>query len=312
LAYVFQSDDSLVSRKYRRKSAWKRGKIVKQHKHRHLKSTKELLKSSFKSPSSESDRAAENLVPNSALCVDENRVTENDLRLLGNLNSSPHAGHSPGRSNEDMCGEKQNEYSSNILCHINTNSETGELETVPILNLDSGSDCRSENKDVELNSNQTTRSENLHASSNESQFKKVSSDRDELLLCCQLKPMQECTDCDMKVDPTLDVSSENNYDYECKNVEEGPLYQAKSVDQDKNSVLEIPKTRRPLYNPYWLGPNPDDFKLVADSVEGVRELLTKYCDDDDLVLIKRFDKKVRGSYMMITLLPSSCCSLQLA
>jgi hypothetical protein len=243
-------------------------------------------------------------------------MNENDSRLLGNVNSSPHAGHSSYKNNENICGEKQNEHSNNTLCHINTNSETGELETSAILNLDSGSkgtNCKSESKDMELNSNQTTVSEEHCASSNESQFKKCSSEYDELVLCCHLKTKKECTDCDMNAEPSLDVTDKNDFivkDYGCKNVEKVPLYQTKSVDQDKNSVLEVPKTRRPLYNPHWLVPNPDDFQLVADSVEGVRQLLTKYSVDDDSVLFKRFDKKVRGSYMIIKLLPSSCCSLQ--
>ncbi|XP_069669415.1 uncharacterized bromodomain-containing protein 10-like isoform X2 [Periplaneta americana] len=80
------------------------------------------------------------------------------------------------------------------------------------------------------------------------------------------------------------------------------------VVRDKNNfaVKDMPLSsegaetafRRPLYNPYWLVPDPDDFTLVADSVEGVRQLLEKYCNNDDLPLSERLDniKTQRGKY----------------
>ncbi|XP_069694333.1 uncharacterized bromodomain-containing protein 10-like [Periplaneta americana] len=79
------------------------------------------------------------------------------------------------------------------------------------------------------------------------------------------------------------------------------------VVRDKNDfvVKDVPlpsesatTARRPLHNPYWLAPDPDDFTLVADSVEGVRQLLGKYSNSDDLPLSERLDnvKARRGKY----------------
>jgi hypothetical protein len=176
-----------MNRKYRRKSAWQKGKIVKQHKHHSIISTKELLKNSCRSQKSESHQATESSVPDSAVFMDEKCTSEDESKLLGYVNSVPQVGHSPGRTNDSTSGENQNE-----------------------------------------------------------------------------------------------ASSHSNH-----------ILQTESVDVDR-SVLKIPKTRRPLYISHWLEPTPDDFKLVADSVEGVRQLLRKYCDDDDdLVLIKRCNKKSR-------------------
>ncbi|KDR14894.1 hypothetical protein L798_11113 [Zootermopsis nevadensis] len=279
-----KSDVTSMSKRYRKKSAWQRGKIVKHQKCLHPKGTKGLPKTSCKSPRSESNHATESSVPDSAAGANENCVDKRDSRLLCNVNPGPH--------DEDVCEEKQNEHSS----HTDKNLETGELETSAVLNVDSGSkvsNCKRENVDMELSSNLTTLSVDFCASISESQFEKCSDDL-EFTLCCHLRPKQQCTDCDMTIEPSLDVSDKNDFtakDDEGDNVEKVSLNQTKGVDQDiKNCVLETQKTRRPLYNPYWLEPNPDDFKLVADSLEGVRQLLTKYCDDD-VVLIKRFDEK---------------------
>jgi hypothetical protein len=299
----FQSG-STTKRKHKKRAAWKQGKIVKQHKRPHPDSSKRLLRSSCKSPAAsvilltpESDQADESSVPGSAVRGDETFLNEDDSKLLGNINSSPHVRHSPERINERFSGETQNEHSSNTSCHINTNSETGELETSAIQSLDSklkDTSCKNGSKDVELNSSQTVISENLYTSGIESQFKKCCGECAESALCSHLKSMEECdVNGELKVEPLIlrvkygSVVKES----ECMTVEKVPSYQIKSVDENSDKAINLPKIRRPLYNPYWLEPNPDDFRLVADSVEGVRQLLTKYCDDD-LVLIEQLDKKV--------------------
>jgi hypothetical protein len=248
---------------------------------------------------SKSNQTTENVAPGSAVCVDENSLNEVNSKPFGNMDSSPYAGHSPNRINENFCGETQSGCSSNTSCGIHTNSETGEVEASVIPSPDSGSkdtSCESKCKEMRLNSSQITISEDLRTSSNESQCKKCSGECDELL-CCHLNPKQECDiDCDMKVKPLIVARDKNNFilkEPQCTNIEKVPSYHIKCVDEDEDNVIEKPKKQRPLYNPYWLEPDPDDFKLVADSVEGVRKLLTTYCDDDDLVLIERFSKKVR-------------------
>jgi hypothetical protein len=301
-----------MNRKHRRRTAWKRGKIIKQHRHPHLEHSKRSLKSSYKSPetnvislTSKSDHTDENSVPGSAVHEDETCLNEDDSKLLGNVNSSPHTRHFPERVNERLSWEADNEHSSNTSSHINTNSETGEIETSAIRSLGSElrvTSCKNESKDMDLNSSQTVVSENLYTSGSESQFKRCSGDYVESALCSHLKSKEVCdVSGDMKVDPLiLRIKNDSTVKESEWTVEKVPSYQTESVDENKDNVIKMPKIR-PLYNPYWLEPNPDDFRLVADSVEGVRQLLTKYCDDD-LMLIEQLDKKVRNSYMMINLL----------
>ncbi|KAJ9580428.1 hypothetical protein L9F63_024393, partial [Diploptera punctata] len=50
------------------------------------------------------------------------------------------------------------------------------------------------------------------------------------------------------------------------------------------------KEKNPLYHAVWLEPDPQDFELVADSVEGVRRLLNKFYVGDI-----KFIKKLRNS-----------------
>lgn len=293
--------------------AWKRGKIIKQHKLPHPKHPKRSSKSSRKSPetdvtslTSKSDNVEEISVPGSAVHVDDTCLNEGESKVLGNMNSSAHARHSPERINEHLSGEAHTEHSSSISCLINTNSETGELETSAVLSPDSelkGTSHVNESRNMELNSSQTVVSENCYKSDMESQFKKCSGECAESALCSHLKLKEACdVNGDMKVDPLiLRIKSDSAVKKSEWTVEKVPSYQTESLHENKDNGVKKPKIRRPLYNPYWLEPNPDDFKLVADSVEGVRQLLTKYCDDD-LALIEQLNKKVRGSCMMINLL----------
>lgn len=296
--------------------AWKRGKIVKQHKHPHPGRPKKSLKSSCESPetnvislTTKSDHTDENSVPSSAVLGDETCVNEHDSKLLDNVISSPHARHSPERINEHLSRETHSEHSNGPFSHITTNCETGEVETSAFQSLDSElkvNSCKSESKEVELNSSQTVISENLYTSPIESQIKKCSG---ESSLCSHLKSKDACDiNGDMKVDPLiLRIKNDSTVEESEWTVEKVSLSQTENVDENKDNVIKIHKIRRPMYNPYWLEPNPDDFKLVADSVEGVRQLLMKYCEDD-LVLIEQLDKKVKESHM-INLLPYSHSSL---
>lgn len=293
--------------------AWKRGKILKQHKLPHPKHPKRSSKSLSKSPetdvsslTSKSDIAEEISVPGSAVHVDDTCLNEGESKVLGNVNSSAHARHSSERINEHLSGEAHTEHSSNTSCLINTNSETGKLETSAILSPDSelkGTSHVNESRTTELSSSQTVISENCYKSDMESQFKKCCGESAESALCSHLKSKEVCdVSGDMKVDPLiLRIKSDSRVKESEWTVEKVPSYQTESLHENKDSNVKKPKIRRPLYIPYWLEPNPDDFKLVADSVEGVRQLLTKYCDDD-LVLIEQLNKKVRDSYMMMNLL----------
>jgi hypothetical protein len=300
--------------------AWKRGKIIKQHRLSQPKHPKRPLESLCQSPetdivsvTSELDNADGISVPGSVECPGDTCLSENDSKLLGNVNSSPHARHCPERINEHLSGETHIEHSSDTSSLMNTNSETGELETSEILSLDSelkGPSHVIESRDTKLNSSQTVISEKCYTSDTESQFKKCSGECAESALCSHLKSKEVCDDnSEMKVDPLiLRIKSDSTVKESEWTVEKVPSYQTERLDANKDNDLKKPKIRRPLYNPHWLEPNPDDFKLVADSVEGVRQLLTKYCDDD-LALIEQLNKKVRDSYTMINLLLHSHFSL---
>jgi hypothetical protein len=76
-------------------------------------------------------------VPDSVVRPDDTYLNESDSKLLGNVNSSQHARHSPDIINEHLFGEAYIDHSNNTSSLMNTNSETGELETSEILNLDS-------------------------------------------------------------------------------------------------------------------------------------------------------------------------------
>jgi hypothetical protein len=115
-------------------------------------------------------------VPGSVVRPDDTCLNESDSKLLGNVTSSPHARHSPERINEHLFGEANIEHSSTTSSLMNTNSETGELETSEILSLDSelkGTSHVNESRDTKFNSSQTFISENCYTSDIESSFKKV-------------------------------------------------------------------------------------------------------------------------------------------
>ena len=63
-----------------------------------------------------------------------------------------------------------------------------------------------------------------------------------------------------------------------------------------NKDSEQSKEGKTLYCAKWLELSGEDFILVADTVDGVRVLFDKFCDDDDLPLKQRLEnKKVRCS-----------------
>ena len=76
-------------------------------------------------------------------------------------------------------------------------------------------------------------------------------------------------------------------------------YKMKNCDKLKTEsgmesiIKEEQKARHTLYCATWLEPDPEDFVLVADSVEGVRELLDKFCDDDVELIQRLNNSKVR-------------------
>jgi hypothetical protein len=274
------------------------------------------LKSVCKSPESESVSEKEISVPGAAECGDDTCLSEGDSKRLDNANSSPRAGHSPERINERLSGETHIEHSSSTSTIINANSESGGLETSAVPHLDSelkGTSHKNESKNTELISSQTVISENCYSSDTESHIKKCSGDCAESALCSCLKSEEVCDiNGDMKVDPLiLRIKSDSAVKESEWTVKKVTSYRSKSADDSKDHVVRKPKIRRPLYNAYWLQPNPDDFRLVADSVEGVRQLLMKYCDDD-LVLIEQLNKKVRDSYVMINSLLYSHFPLHVA
>ncbi|KAJ9579338.1 hypothetical protein L9F63_024558, partial [Diploptera punctata] len=98
-------------------------------------------------------------------------------------------------------------------------------------------------------------------------------------------------DCDpTKIKITLNLKSVNDTVNDSLDkvklviVKDKDEYKMKSCEEIKSETEN--KERKVLYSAVWLEPNPEDFELVADSVEGLRRLLEKLCDDD-VELIKK-------------------------
>jgi hypothetical protein len=146
--------------------------------------------------------------------------------------------------------------------------------------------------------NENSPAEDLHTSRNESHLKCSSEFTDS-------EPKEACdVNSDSKVQPVM-AEDKNSFIAEqsaCVNVKSMPSYQTENVGKDNNKVIKVSKTRRPLYNPHWLEPNPDDFQLVADTVEGVRQLLTKYSVEGSMAMSKQSCNKVRCCHMAFKLL----------
>jgi hypothetical protein len=124
-------------------------------------------------------------VHDSVVRPDDTCFTENDSKLLGNVSSSQHAKHSPEIINEHLFWEAHIEHYNNTSSLMNTNSETGELETSEILNLDSelkGTSHVYESRDTKLDSSQTVICLILNLS-----LKKCSGECAESALCSHLK-----------------------------------------------------------------------------------------------------------------------------
>ncbi|PSN29930.1 hypothetical protein C0J52_26837 [Blattella germanica] len=73
---------------------------------------------------------------------------------------------------------------------------------------------------------------------------------------------------------------------ECNGTNSSTVVQEDSNEKIKPLILVRDKLQ---YDPTWLEPSPEDFVLVADSVEGIRELLDSFCDDN-VELIHRLDR----------------------
>jgi hypothetical protein len=240
---------------------------------------------------SASDQTNESSTCGTAGYEGEASSNKSDLEVLGNEHSSSRTGHVPSSINENLSKETLHEPSISTSCGIDAHLENG------------------------LNSSRTSVLEDVYTYS-ESHHNKCSSECSDSVSSCNLETRRACdVNRDNKVRPVM-VAIKNNFTVdhsECVNVQNMPSYQAQNIHEDSNMVIKVSKTRRPLHNPHWLEPNPDDFRLVVDTVEGARQLLTKYCDDENMVLSKRLNKKVRYCHLTVKLLPCfNCLSLSIA
>jgi hypothetical protein len=241
---------------------------------------------------SSSDQANESSNCGAAEYEGEASSNKSGLEVLGNRHSSPQTGHSASSVNENLSGEKRHELSISTSCDTDTHLENGP------------------------HSSQTSVSEDVYTSYNESHHNKCSSECSDSVSSCNLQTKHICEDnCNNKVRPVMD-EIKNNFTgdkSECVNVQNMPSYQTQNIHEDSNTVIKVSKTRRPLYNPHWLEPNPDDFRLVVDTVEGMRQLLKKYHDDDSVVMSRQSNKKVRYCHLTVKLLLyCNCLSLFIA
>jgi hypothetical protein len=247
----FQCNGSTTMNKKRRgRKPRNCGKIMKEKTQPDIKITRKSLRGLYKPTeisvselASTSGQASESSSHGTTLCEGKICSNKSDLELLGNEHSSPQTGHSPSSINENLPEKTQNELSINTSYGTDIHLETG------------------------LNSSQTSVSEDVYTSHNESHRNKCSREFTDSVLSCNLESKQVCyVNC-------------NNFiaeQSECVNVKNMPSCETKNVDKDNDKVIKVSKTRRPLYNPHWLEPNPDDFRLVVDTVEGVRQLSAKY------------------------------------
>jgi hypothetical protein len=296
----FQCNGSTtINGKRRGRKAKNRGKIAKEKSHSDIAITRKSLRNtpkpveiSVSALASTSDQAIGS--SNCGTAGYEGKVSSNksDLEVLGNDHSSSQTGHSPSSINENLSEKTRNEPSISTSCGTDTHLENG------------------------LSSSQTSVSEDVYTSYNESHRNKCSGECSDSVSSCNLEANHACdVDHDKKVCPVM-VENKNNFavkQSQCVNVNNMPSYQTKSIHEDIDTVIKVSKTRRPLYNPNWLEPNPDDFRLVVDTVEGVRQLSMKYHDDDSAVMGRRSKNKVRYCHLTVKLLLyCNCLSLFIA
>lgn len=297
----FQCNGSTtINGKRRGRRAKNHGKIAKEKKHSDIAITRKSLRNtprpmeismSVLASASEQANASSNC--GTAGYVGEGSSYKSGLEVLGNKHSSLQTGHSSSNINENLSEKIQHEPSISTSCGIDTHLENGP------------------------NSSQTSVSEDVYTSCNESHHNKCSSECSDSVSSCNLQTKHACdVDRNNKVWP---ITVENKNDFtvdqsECVNVQNMPSYQTQNIHEDSSTVIKVSKIRRPLYNPHWLEPNPDDFRLVVDTVEGVRQLLAKYCDDDDgVVKSKQSNNKVRYCHLTVKLLLyCNCLSLFIA
>lgn len=296
----FQCNGSTtINGKRRGRKAKNRGKIAKEKNHsdivitrRSLRNTPKPMETSVSVVASTSGQANESSDCGAAGYEGEASSNQSGLEVLGNNHSRTQTGHSSSSINENLSEETRHEPSISTSCGVDTRLENGR------------------------NSSQTSVSEDVYTSYNESHCNKCSSECSDLVSSCNLETKRAYdVDCNNKVRPIM-VENKNNFTVdqsECVNVQNMPSYQTQNIHEDSNAVLKVSKTRRPLYNPHWLEPNPDDFRLVVDTVDGVRQLLTKYSDDDSVVMSRQSNKKVRYCRLTVKLLLyCNCLSLFIA
>jgi hypothetical protein len=294
----FQCNGSTTIKRRGRK-AKNRGKIAKEKNHSDIAITRKSLRNTPKPMeisvsvlASATHQANESSNCGTAGYEGEASSNESGLKVLGKKHSSRRTGRSPSSINKNLSEEIRHEPSISTSCGIDTHLEN------------------------EPNSSQTSVSKDVYTSYNESRHNKCSSECSDSVSSCNLETKQAC-DVDRK-NKVLPIMVENKNDFtvdqsECVSVQNMPSYQTQNIHEDSNVVIKVSKTRRPLYIPHWLEPNPDDFRLVVDTVEGVRQLLAKYRDDDSVVMSRQLNNKVRYCHLTVKLLLyCNCCSLFIA
>jgi hypothetical protein len=284
-----------INGKRRGRKAKNRGKIAKEKNHSDIAITRKSLRNTPKPMeisvdvlASASDQANESSNCGTAGYEGEASSNKSGLEVLDNKHSSPQTGHSSNSINENLSEETRREPSISTSCGIDTHLENGP------------------------NSSQTSVSEDIYTSYNESHHNKCS----DSVSNCNLETKKACdVDHNNKVQPIM-VENKNDFTVhqnECVNVQNMPSYQTQNIHEDSNTATKVSKTIIPLYNPHWLEPNTDDFRLVVDTVEGVRQLLTKYSNDDSVVMSRQSNNKVRYCHLTIKLLLyCNCLSLFIA
>jgi len=280
----FQCNGSTTRNGKRRgRKAKNRGKIAKEKNHsdvaitrKSLRNTPKPMEISMSVLASASDQVNES--SNCGTAQGEASSNESGLEVLGNKHSSPQTGHSSSSINENLSEETRHEPSISTSCGSDTHLKNGP------------------------NSSQTSVSEDVYTSYNESHHHKCSSECSDSVSSCNLETKHACdVNCNNKVRPIM-VENKNSFTVsqsECVDVQNMPSYQTQNIHEDSNAVIKVSKTRRPLYNPHWLEPNPDDFRLVVDTVDSMRQLSMKFCHDDSVVMSRQSNNKVRYCHLTV-------------
>ena len=224
----FQCNGSTtVNRKRKGRKAKNRGKIAKEKNHsdiaitrRSLRSTPKPVEISVSVFASASEQASESSNCGTAGYEGEASSNKSGLEVLGIKHSSPQTGHTPSSINENLSEETRHEPSISTSCGTDTRLENGP------------------------NSSQTSVSEDVYTSYNESHRNKCSSECCDSVSSCNLETKNAFdVDRNNKVRPIM-VENKNDFTVdqsECVSVQNMPSYQTQNIHEDSNTVIKVSK-----------------------------------------------------------------------